>query len=62
GSIPASSIFNYAVKKKRRIPFQIYSPHSFRDMLVHLMTEHCKGVEEVRAWSLNLGHESPVTT
>ncbi|QQR80078.1 MAG: tyrosine-type recombinase/integrase [Deltaproteobacteria bacterium] len=39
-----------------------YHPHSFRHTLGHLMRIYCKDIEDIQAWSLNLGHESPVTT
>ena len=31
-------------------------------MLAHLAYSHCSGPEEFKAWSQNLGHESPLTT
>jgi len=39
-----------------------YHPHSFRHTLGHLMRTRCKSIEEIQAWSQNLGHESPITT
>jgi hypothetical protein len=36
--------------------------HLFRDTLVHLGQEKCTTPEEFKAWSQNLGHESPLTT
>jgi integrase len=39
-----------------------FTPHSLRHMLAHLAYSHCSGPEEVKAWSQNLGHESPLTT
>lgn len=39
-----------------------FSPHSLRHMLAHLAYSHCTGPEPVKAWSQNLGHESPLTT
>lgn len=56
---PARKIFRDAFEA---VGLPYYNPHSFRDTLSHLMTKHCKNMEEIRAWSLNLGHESPVTT
>jgi integrase/recombinase XerD len=56
---PARKIFQDAFAAAG-LPY--YNPHSFRDTLSHLMTKHCNNMEEIRAWSLNLGHESPVTT
>ena len=56
---PARKIFKEAFEA---IGLPYYNPHSFRDTLSHLMTKHCNNMEEIRAWSLNLGHESPATT
>jgi len=39
-----------------------FTPHSLRHMLAHLAYSHCSGPEAVKAWSQNLGHESPLTT
>jgi integrase len=39
-----------------------FNPHSFRRTLVQLGQKICKTPEEFKAWSQNLGHESPLTT
>lgn len=39
-----------------------FNPHSFRHTLVALAYKLCKTPEEFKAWSQNLGHESPMTT
>lgn len=52
-------VFNTAFVKVGLHPF---TPHSLRHMLAHLAYSHCSGPEEVKAWSQNLGHESPLTT
>lgn len=39
-----------------------YNPHSFRNTLAHLGQEICETPEQFKAWSQNLGHESPLTT
>lgn len=39
-----------------------YSPHSFRNLLVSLASKFCTTPEEFKAYSQNLGHESPLTT
>lgn len=39
-----------------------FNPHSFRDTLVILGEQICKTPEQFKAWSLNLGHKSPLTT
>jgi len=38
-----------------------FNPHSFRNTLVQLGLKICKSPEEFKAWSQNLGHESPMT-
>ena len=39
-----------------------YTPHSFRSTLFKLGQEKCKTMEELKAWSMNLGHDSIHTT
>jgi integrase len=39
-----------------------FTPHSFRTTLVILGERICKTPEQFKAWSQNLGHESPLTT
>lgn len=39
-----------------------YNPHSFRHTLGHLMNRYCKDIEQMHAWSQNMGHDSPITT
>jgi len=39
-----------------------YNPHSFRNTLVELGQQICTTPEQFKAWSQNLGHESPLTT
>ncbi len=39
-----------------------FNPHSFRKTVVNLGEKLCKNPEEFKAWSQNLGHESPLTT
>jgi integrase len=41
---------------------EYYSPHSFRNTLVRFGEKKCRTPEEFKAWSQNLGHESPLTT
>ena len=52
-------VFNTAFVNADLPPF---TPHCFRHMLAHLAYSHCSGPEEVKAWSQNLRHESPLTT
>jgi hypothetical protein len=56
---PVRGIFKSAFKSAGLPPF---TPHSFRNTLVQLAYQHCKTPEEFKAWSQNLGHESPLTT
>ena len=42
--------------------FARYTPHTFRNTLTHLSYERCKTPEHLKAWSQNLGHNSPLTT
>ena len=56
---PIRQIFKDAFKA---VCLQYYNPHSFRHTLGHLMNTHCKTIEEMHAWSQNLGHDSPITT
>ena len=39
-----------------------YTPHSFRKTLGHLGSDLCKSQVQVKAWSMNLGHENVATT
>jgi hypothetical protein len=39
-----------------------FTPNSFRNMLVQQAYKLCKTPEQFKAWSQNLGHESPLTT
>lgn len=38
------------------------TPHSLRHMLAHLAYAWCRTPERFKAWSQNLGHDSPLTT
>ena len=39
-----------------------FNPHLFRNTLTALGQHRCQTAEEFKAWSQNLGHESPLTT
>lgn len=39
-----------------------FNPHRIRDTLAHLGQQVCNTPEEFKAWSQNLGHQSPLTT
>ncbi len=39
-----------------------FNPHVFRNTLTDLGQKRCQTPEEFKAWSQNLGHESPLTT
>ncbi len=56
---PIRSIFKQAFEAAG-LPY--FSPHTFRRTLVPLGRQICKTPEEFKAWSQNLGHESPLTT
>ena len=40
----------------------VFAPHSFRKTLVKFGDQRCQTREQFKAWSLNLGHDSVVTT
>lgn len=52
---PVREIFRNAFEA---VGLPYYNPHSFRHTLGNLMKKCCQSVEEMQAWSLNLGHES----
>lgn len=39
-----------------------YTPHSFRKTLAMHGNEACENMEQLKAWSMNMGHENLVTT
>lgn len=39
-----------------------FSPHLFRKTIAQLGEQRCTTVEEFKAWSQNMAHESPITT
>lgn len=55
---PIRTIFREAFEKAG---LAYFNPHSFRNTLVQLGLRICKSPEEFKAWSQNLGHESPMT-
>lgn len=56
---PVRKIFRKAFE---RVELPYFTPHSFRSTLTRLGERVCKTPEEFKAWSQNLGHESPLTT
>ena len=56
---PVRTIFKTAFERAG-IPYR--PPHSFRDTLVQLAYDRGLGIEQFKAWSQNLGHDSPLTT
>jgi integrase/recombinase XerD len=56
---PIRIIFKNAFERAG-IPY--FNPHLFRDTLIHLGQQMCTTPEEFKAWSQNIGHESPLTT
>ena len=56
---PINAIFRRAFELAG-LPY--FNPHSVRNALVRLGERECKGPEEFKAWSQNLGHEGVMTT
>jgi integrase len=56
---PIRRIFKIAFERAG-LPY--CNPHSFRSTLGLLGQQVCRNPEEFKAWSQNLGHESPLTT
>lgn len=56
---PVRGVFKTAFENAG-LPY--FSPHSFRRTLVQVAYEYCLTPEQFKAWSQNLGHESPLTT
>ncbi|MBY0462651.1 MAG: site-specific integrase [Alphaproteobacteria bacterium] len=56
---PIREIFKEAFKSAG-LPY--YNPHSFRNTRAELGQKVCTNPEQFKAWSQNLGHESPLTT
>lgn len=56
---PIRKIFKEAFARAG-LPY--FNPHSFRKTLVQLGQRICHTPEHFKAWSQNLGHESPLTT
>lgn len=56
---PIRQIFKEAFQA---VGLPYYNPHSFRNTLVELGQKICTNPEQFKAWSQNLGHESPLTT
>lgn len=59
----SSAKFNKVLKASfQMVQMPAYTPHSLRKTLTLLMNEKCKTPEQVKAWSMNYGHESVTTT
>lgn len=56
---PIRTIFKNAFAA---VGLSYYNPHSVRNALVRLGERECRGPEEFKAWSQNLGHEGVLTT
>jgi len=56
---PVRAIFRAAFE---RVGLPYFSPHSLRKTLAVLGQRMCQNPEQFKAWSQNLGHESPMTT
>ncbi len=46
----------------RVVQMEQYTAHSFRKTLTHFGNERCDNLEQMKAWSMNLGHENLGTT
>jgi integrase/recombinase XerD len=57
----ASAIRRIFKEAFTRVNLPYFTPHSFRSTLVHL-AEGSTSIEEFKAWSQNLGHESVLTS
>ena len=49
-------------KAFERAGLPYFNPHSFRNTLVRLGQSKCKGPEDLKAWSQNIGHDHVMTT
>lgn len=58
GAAPVRRIFRSSFERAG-LPY--FHPHSFRDTLAQLGERICT-TEQYKAWSLNMGHEKPMTT
>lgn len=56
---PLRTVFDAAFTNAALPP---YTPHRFRDMIVKEMYDRDLSIEEFKAWSMSLGHESAMTT
>lgn len=56
---PIRTIFKEAFARAG-LPY--FNPHSFRKTLAQLGQKNCRTIEEMKAWSQNLGHEEIMTT
>jgi integrase len=56
---PIRTIFKEAFARAG-LPY--FNPHSFRKTLAQLGQKTCRTIEEMKAWSQNLGHEEVMTT
>ncbi len=56
---PIRTIFKEAFARAG-LPY--FNPHSFRKTLAQLGQKTCQTIEQMKAWSQNLGHEEVMTT
>ncbi len=56
---PVRRVFRAAFE---RAGLPSFNPHSFRTTLTRLGLQLCRGAEQLKAWSQNLGHEQMLTT
>lgn len=59
----SASKFNAIIKQAfKLVQMPEYTPHSFRKTLTKYGDEVCSSMKELKAWSMNLGHEHIATT
>ena len=58
----SASTVDTIFRKASSIVGHPYTPHSARHMLANLGDQLCRTSESLKAWSLNLGHESEAIT
>jgi integrase len=56
---PIRAIYKEAFERAG-IPY--FHPHLIRDTVVLIGAQRCRTPEEAKAWSLNMGHDKPITT
>jgi len=60
--VPTTPTLEHAAYVRAGAGLPIFNPHSFRKTLAQLGQKKCRTIEEMKAWSQNLGHEELMTT